>query len=470
MPCRGLNRRGVAMKMEDRIKKLIDTDYRYVWHPFTQMQEWGEHEPLIIEEGRDCFLKDVRGNWYLDGVSSIWVNIHGHRRAELDEAVKAQLDKVAHSTLLGLGNVPSVELAGRLAGVLKNSFGEQAPRRVFYSDNGSTAVEIALKMAFQYWQHKGKKEKNTFLSFTNGYHGDTLGAVSVGGIELFHEVFRPLLFKTYQSPHPYCYRCRNNNRPEDCGLHCLQDLDKVLKAHSGEVAALILEPLIQGAGGMVTAPWGFLSGVRSLCRRYDVLMIADEVATGFGRTGKMFACEHEDVVPDIICLSKGITGGYLPLAATVATEEIYGTFLGETAEQKTFFHGHSYTGNPLACAAALACLDIFEKDQTLETLPPKIAMLEDWFREITEYLHVGDCRNAGLMAGIELVTDKESREPYPYGDRMGQRVAMAARDDGVIVRAIGNIVVIMPPLVIGADDLQHMLDVIGRAIRKVTEG
>jgi adenosylmethionine-8-amino-7-oxononanoate transaminase len=457
------------MKNEERIRKLIEADKEYVWHPFTQMKEWTENEPVIIEEGRDCFIKDVRGKWYLDGVSSIWVNIHGHRRAELDEAIKAQLDKIAHSTLLGLGNVASIELAERLVGLLRKSFGAKAPSRVFYSDNGSTAVEVALKMAFQYWKHRGVEGKNTFVSFSNAYHGDTIGAMSVGGVALFHQTFKPLFFKTYQAPHPYCFRCRHQTRPEDCGYLCLKDLDKILKEHASEVAGLIIEPLIQAAGGMITPPDGFLSGVRSLCRRYDVLMIADEVATGFGRTGKMFACEHEDVVPDIICLSKGITGGYMPLAATVATEEIYQAFLGEFSELKTFFHGHSYTGNSLACACALACLDIFEKDQTLAKLQPKIRMLHEWFKEIGKFSHVGDCRSAGLMAGVELVRDKQTREPYPYEEKMGWRAALAALDEGVFIRPLGNTLVIMPPLAISEENLSQMFNILGRAIRKATE-
>jgi adenosylmethionine-8-amino-7-oxononanoate aminotransferase len=455
--------------IEERIRRLIEQDREFLWHPFTQMKEWAEEEPVIIAEGRDCFIRDIRGRWYLDGVSSIWVNIHGHRKRELDDAIRGQLDSIAHTTLLGLSNVPAIELAERLAGLMRSAFGEGGPSRVFYTDNGSTAVEAALKMAFQYWLHKGVKGRSRFISLRHGYHGDTLGAVSVGGVDIFHKTFEPLLFKTHQAASPYCYRCEFGEHAEDCGIYCLKDLDDILKEHAEETAALILEPLIQCAGGMIVFPPGYLSGVKSLCRRYGVLLIADEVATGFGRTGKMFACEHEEVVPDIICLSKGITGGYLPLAATIATEEIYRAFLGEFGELKTFFHGHSYTGNPLAAACALACLDVFEKEETLRHLEPKIADLKAWLGRISAHPHVGEARNVGLMARVELVRDKETREPYRWEEKMGWRAARAAMEDGVFIRPLGNVLVIMPPLAIGRENLERMCSVLEEAIERATE-
>ncbi|MDP2277056.1 MAG: aminotransferase class III-fold pyridoxal phosphate-dependent enzyme, partial [Nitrospirota bacterium] len=402
------------------------------------MKDWLDEKPVIIAEGRDCFIKDIYGRWYLDAVSSMWVNIYGHRKKEIDEAIKEQIDRISHSTLLGLSNVPAIRLAERLiktvqklgvgsreSGVINSELktptsnppipplakGGGGGFKVFYSDNGSTSVEVALKMAFQCWKHKGANGKHSFLSLKNAYHGDTLGAVSVGGIETFHKVFSPLLFKTYNAPSPYCYRCELGKTRPECSLACLGEMENILKEHSAEIAAVIIEPLVQAAGGMIVSPRGYLKGVRDLCTKYNVLMIADEVATGFGRTGKMFACEHEDVAPDIICLSKGLTGGYMPLAATIATDEIYNAFSGEFRELKTFFHGHSYTGNPLACAAALACLDIFEKEETLKNVKPKIELLEGWLKEISELLHVGDARNKGLMAGVELVKDKNTKEP-----------------------------------------------------------
>ena len=462
------------MEMNDDYGELKDLDHRHVWHPFTQMKDWVNEDPLIIVEGRDCFVKDVRGRWYLDGVSSIWVNVHGHRRAELDEAVREQLGRMAHTTMLGISSVPAIRFAGRLVNAIQASLGPGL-KKVFYSDNGSTAVEAALKMAFQYWRHKGIEGRNKFLSLKNSYHGDTLGAVSVGGIDVFHSAFRPLLFEVLHAPSPYCYRCGltgltglTESSSEECGMLCLEKMEDILKSHKDEIAAVVLEPMVQGAGGMIVFPPGYLKGVRELCTRYDVLMVADEVATGFGRTGKMFACEHEAVVPDIICLSKGITGGYLPLAATVTTEDIYNVFLGEFSDLKTFFHGHSYTGNPLACACALASLDIFERDETLKQMTPKIEMLGDWCEKLSSHPHVGEARGLGLMAGVELVKDKATKEPYPWEEKMGMRVCYAAREGGVLIRPLGNVVVIMPPLVISDEDLRRMLEVIEEAIELTT--
>ncbi|MDP3048413.1 MAG: adenosylmethionine--8-amino-7-oxononanoate transaminase [Thermodesulfovibrionales bacterium] len=471
------------MGILDENKQLEDLDKKYLWHPFTQMKDWLKEKPVIISEGRDCFIKDICGRWYLDAVSSIWVNIHGHRKKEIDEAIKEQIDRISHSTLLGLSNVPAIRLAERLiktvqklgvrsreSGVINSELKTPNSKlnKVFYSDNGSTSVEVALKMAFQYWLYKGLNGKHSFLSLENAYHGDTLGAVSVGGIETFHKVFSPLLFKTYNAPSPYCYRCESGLTYPDCKTACLEKMEEILKAHSSEIAAVIIEPLVQAAGGMIVAPHGYLKGVRDLCTRYNVLMIADEVATGFGRTGKMFACEHEGVVPNILCVSKGITGGYLPLAVTITTDEIYNAFSGEFRELKTFFHGHSYTGNPLACAAALACLDIFEKEETLRNLKPKIELFEGWLKEISELSHVGDARNKGLMAGVELVKDKNTKEPYAWEEKMGWKAAYHARDNGVFLRPLGNVIVIMPPLSISIENLKQMLKVIKDAIIAVT--
>jgi adenosylmethionine-8-amino-7-oxononanoate aminotransferase len=459
------------MEILEENRRLEELDRKYIWHPFTQMKDWLDEKPIIISEGKDCFIKDIYGRWYLDGVSSLWVNIHGHRKKEIDNAIKKQLDKIAHTTLLGLSNAPAIRLAEKLVHIINSSLVSRplSLNKVFYSDNGSTAVEVALKMAFQYWRHKGVDGKNKFVSLNRAYHGDTIGAVSVGGIDIFHKAFGPLLFKTYKSPSPYCYRCELGKKYPGCKFACLDKMEKIFKAHSKKIAALIIEPLIQAAGGMITSPPGYLKGVRELCTKYNILMIADEVATGFGRTGKMFACEHEDVVPDIMCLSKGITGGYMPLAVTIATDEIYNVFLGEFKDLKTFFHGHSYTGNPLACAAALACLDLFEKEGTLKKLKKKIAILESWLREVLDLQHVGDVRNAGMMAGVELVKDKKTREPYEWAEKVGWRVAYRAREKGVFIRPLGNVIVIMPPLSISEQNLNRLLKVIKDSIVAVTE-
>lgn len=466
-------------------RHLEEQDRQHIWHPFTQMKDWLGETPVIISEGRDCFIKDIYGKWYLDGVSSLWVNIHGHRKEEIDDALKEQIDRISHSTMLGLSNVPAVRLAERLVALVgragardvespsPRTLGPSNPSsltKVFYSDNGSTAVEVALKMAFQYWIHKGEKGRHSFLSLENAYHGDTLGAVSVGGVKIFHDLFRPLLFKTYKAPSPYCYRCELDLHYSDCGVACLHEMEEILREHADEIAAVIVEPLIQAAGGMIVAPVGYLRGVRELCTRYRVLMIADEVATGFGRTGKMFACEHEGVVPDLMCLSKGMTGGYLPLAATMTSQEVFDAFLGEFRDLKTLFHGHSYTGNPLGCAAALACLNIFEKEDTLEQIRPKIELLERSLRDIAAMDHVGNARNRGMMAGIEVVKNKGSKEPYPWEDRIGWRVCNYAREHGVFIRPLGNVIVIMPPLAISTDNLQQLMKVIKEGIAAVTSG
>lgn len=445
---------------------LKELDKLYVWHPFTQMKDWLKEEPLIIEEGRGSYLKDEEGRWYLDGVSSLWVNLHGHHRKELDEAVQEQLGKVAHSTLLGLSNVPSIQLAERLAKISPPGLS-----KVFYSDNGSTAVEIALKIAFQYWQQKSErtKKKIKFISLENAYHGDTLGAVSVGGIDLFHRLYRPFLFDSFRVNSPYCYRCSLSKGYPGCRLACLGELEKVMEREKGNIAALIIEPLVQAAAGILISPPGYLKGVRELCRRYEVLMIADEVATGFGRTGRMFACEHEGVSPDILILAKGITGGYLPLAATLTTEDIYEAFLGEYSEKKTFFHGHTYTGNPLACTVALANLNIFEKEKVLDNLPPKIRFLQDELENFKSLEHVGEVRQKGMMVGIELVADKERKNEYPYEDKIGIKVIQEARKRGLIIRPLGNVIVLLPPLSVSLNELQEIADITRESIEKITQ-
>ncbi len=445
---------------------LERADKAYVWHPFTQMAEWLAERPLIIERGEGATLTDIHGNTYLDGVSSLWVTVHGHRHPEIDQAIRDQLDKVAHSTLLGLGNVPAVEFAEALVSVAPPGL-----TKVFYSDDGSTAVEAALKMAYRYWQHREPGSRRTrFVSFRGAYHGDTLGGVSVGGIELFHAAFRPLLFQTEQVPGPYCYRCELELTYPECELACAEALGPVLERLAGEVAAVIVEPLVQGAAGMVTAPPGHLRRVRELCDAHGTLLICDEVATGFGRTGTIFACEQEGVSPDILCLAKGITGGYMPLAATLVTEEIYEAFLGPYEAQKTFFHGHSYTGNPLGCAAGLASLRILQRPSTQAHLKALVERLSAGLERIRTLGHVGEIRQRGLMVGIELVRDKESREPFPWEERIGIKTIEEARLRGVILRPLGHVIVLMPPVGMTLEQCDTLLEVTEASIRAATEG
>ncbi len=426
-------------------------DRKVVWHPFTQQQLWETEDFPVIVRARGCRLEDADGRKYLDGVSSLWCNTLGHGRREVVGAMKRQLDRVAHATYLGLTNPPSIELAERLLGVAPKGLA-----RVFYSDNGSTAVEVALKMAFQYWRQNGRPQRTKFVRLDAAYHGDTVGTMSLGGIDLYHGAYKPLFFPTIQAPSTYAYRCPQAKTLEDCGRHCLDEIEGILKVHSKEVAGLVLEPVVQGAGGMITQPPGFVKGLRKLCDRYDVFLIADEVLTGFGRTGRMFACEHDGVRPDFLCLSKGLTGGLLPLAATLTTERVYEGFLGEIKDGRTFYHGHTYTGNPLACAAAGAVLDVFEKDRILEKLPMKIHRLGNLLQEFYAIERVGDIRQAGLLAGIELVKDPATKEPFPGELRVGHQVTLEARQRGLITRSLGNTLVIMPPLTITERELEQL--------------
>jgi len=449
-----------------RSKKLKEWDKKYIWHPFTQMKDYLKENNLVIEEAKGNYLKDTDGKWYLDGISSLWVNVHGHRNREIDSAVKKQLNKVAHSTLLGLGNEPSVELAKELVGITPVGL-----KKVFYSDSGSTAVEIALKMAFQYWQQKPQKsakKKKRFISFINAYHGDTIGSVSVGGMGLFHKIYKPLLFKTIKVNYPYCYRCHLKLAYPKCRLACIKNVEKVIEQNQDTVAGLIIEPLVQAAAGMLVSPPGFLKGVRELCARYDILLIADEVAVGFGRTGRMFACEHEKVCPDLMAVAKGITGGYLPLAATLATHRIFDGFLAEYKNQRTFFHGHTYTGNPLACQAALANLRLFKRRGFFKELDGKIGLFKEALKRFEGLEHVGDIRQRGMMVGIELVKDRLKKTPYKWDEEIGVNVIRDMKRYGIILRPLGNVIVLMPPLSISEAELNILLASAYNSIARVT--
>jgi adenosylmethionine-8-amino-7-oxononanoate aminotransferase len=427
--------------MTDRsTQQLRDADRRHVWHPFTQQLGWQEEDAPVIERAEGCTLWDTDGRQYLDGVSSLWCTVHGHRHPRIDAAVRDQLDRVAHTTMLGLTHPPAIELAERLAALAPDGL-----ERVFFSDNGSTANEIALKMAYQWHHGRGEWWRSGFICLRSSYHGDTIGAVSVGGIDLFHSIYRPLLFETWQA------------EPGDAG-----DLAALLAEHGERIAAVIVEPLVQGAAGILVHPPGYLREVRRLCDEHGVFLICDEVATGFGRTGTMFACEQEGVSPDFLCLAKGLTGGYLPLAATLTTERVYAGFLARFEELRTFFHGHTYTGNPLACAAALATLDIFEEERTLEALGPKIDLLARLLDEhVAPLPAVREIRRRGFMTGIEL-------EGFELADRMGHQVTLLARERGAIIRPLGDTVVLMPPLSISEAELTTLVTITAGAIASAT--
>ncbi|MEH7463252.1 adenosylmethionine--8-amino-7-oxononanoate transaminase [Bacillus thuringiensis] len=454
-----------SMEQTFTYEELAQKNKDYVWHPFTQMKDYLEDDPVIIERGEGRKLYDVNGKGYWDGVSSIWLNVHGHHVQELDDAIREQLNKVAHSTLLGIANVPSILLAEKIIEIVPNGL-----KKVFYSDSGATSVEIAIKMAFQYWQHKGKANKKKFITMKEAYHGDTIGAVSVGAIDMFHQVYSTLLFDTLKVPYPYTYRSPYGEDQQMIVKKHLEEMEDLLRNNHEEVAAVIVEPLVQGASGIITMPDGYLKGLRELCTAYNVLLITDEVATGFGRTGKMFACEHEGITPDILTAGKGLTGGYLPVAITVTTDEIYRAFLGDYEEQKTFFHGHSYTGNPLGCAVALANLKLFETTNLIEAVSHKAEYIAKRLEVLQGFKHVGDIRQRGFMIGIELVQNKETKEAYSWQERVGVKVCKRARDLGMILRPLGNVVVFMPPLASTIVELEDMIAILQQAIQEVTEG
>ncbi|KPK23840.1 MAG: adenosylmethionine-8-amino-7-oxononanoate aminotransferase [Desulfobacterales bacterium SG8_35_2] len=446
-------------------KKEIPRDP--VWYPFTQMQEFAGHSPLKITAAQGCWLEDEQGRRYLDGVSSLWANVHGHRHPLIDRAIEEQLGRVAHTTMLGLSHPGGIELARQLV--------ELAPEgltRVFYSDAGATAVEVALKMAYQYWQLKGEKQRYKFLKLSEAYHGDTIGAVSLGGMSLFHERFDRLLFDTIKVPSPHLYRhpFAVGDKKEIVERYFALTEELIVK-HAEEACGFFIEPLIQGAAGMIVHPAGYLKYIRDLTRKHNMLLIADEVAVGFGRTGKMFASEWEDVAPDLLCLGKGITGGYLPLAATMATEEIFSAFLGDFRELKTFFHGHTYTGNPLACAAALASLKVFAEEKTLDTtvFGPKAEKYSEGMKRLGTLEHVGSVRYRGMMGGVELVQNQKTKKNYPFEQRIGYQVIMEARKEGVMLRPLGDVIVLMPPLAVSQEELDVLFTATEKVIRRVTE-
>jgi len=444
---------------------LEQWDRRHVWHAFTPMSEY---EPLLLEEGEGCEVVDIDGRRMIDAYSSLWCNIHGHRHPTIDRAIREQLDRVAHVTNLGSSNSTTIRLARRLAKLAPGGL-----EHVFFSGDGASAVEVALKMTFQYWRQREepKPEKTLYIALGNAYHGDTLGAVSVGGVERFHAMFRPLLFDVLRLPAPDSYRAPPELpgpvTPEQLARHHLAALEEVLARDHERIAAMVIEPLVQGAAGMIMHPPGYLRGAAELCRRHDVLLIADEVAVGFGRTGTMFACQQEGVVPDFLCLGKGLSGGYLPMAATITNDEVYRAFLGAYAAGKTFFHGHSYGGNPLSAAAALGSLEVFEQERTLEQLPAKIARLEEQLRRLAELPHVGNVRQRGLIAAVELVRDKETGEPFPPSERRAARVCHHAREAGVLTRPLGDVIVVMPPLAISLEQIDRIAAALESGIRHV---
>jgi adenosylmethionine-8-amino-7-oxononanoate aminotransferase len=444
--------------------KNLATDPSFHWHGFTQM---AHYDPLVIERASGCWLTTTDGRRLLDGVASLWCNVHGHARAEIDAAIRDQLDRVAHVTTLGMSADVTERLAERLAQITPGDLSH-----VFFSSDGSSAVEAAIKMAFQYWHQceDPRPEKTKYLALDLAYHGDTTGAVSLGGIKYFHELFAPILFSPIRGPLPCTYRLPTGVRsqagtgPGSACAHYADQIERLLSRHHEQLAAVVMEPLVQGAAGMITHPPGLLRRVRELCDRYGVLLICDEVATGFGRTGSLFACEQEDVTPDILCLGKGLTGGYLPMAATVARPHVYDAFLGPLAASRQFFHGHTFAGNPLAAAAALASLDLLESESTIEQVQAKGDHLRSRLAALADHPHVGSLRGRGLMLGIELVEDRESQKPFDSAALVGRRICQRALEKGVWIRPLGDVVVLMPPLAIQEEELDVLADVVIESI------
>jgi len=449
---------------------IIDDDRRFLWHPFTQADEWLSYEPIVVERAEGFFLVDADGKSYLDGVSSIWCNVHGHGHPRIVGAMKEQLDRVAHTTMLGLSHAPAIELARRLVEIAPGDLS-----RVFYSDSGSTAVEVALRIAFQTMRQRGQTERTRFVSLTDAYHGDTLGSVSLGFSHPFHIGYEPITFEVLKFDPPFLCEPIGGVGPcdeaslEHASGESLGALGRLLEEHGPSVAAVFIEPLVQGAAGIWPQPPSFLRGVRRLCDEHGVLLVCDEVATGFGRTGTMFAVEQAGIAPDIMCIAKGLTAGYCPLAATLATEEIYEAFRGPYSDYKTLFHGHTYGGNPLGCAAAIANLDVFDEEDTLENAKRHAATLaQSLARHVDELEHVGPLRQVGTMVGFDILRDARSGERYPADERRCHRAVLAARDEGVIIRGLGDTMVLMPPLTMPPDLLERLVTTTARAIATAT--
>jgi adenosylmethionine-8-amino-7-oxononanoate aminotransferase len=449
-----------------------DLDRDYVWHPFTQMRDWNACAPVVVVEGRGAILKAEDGREYLDGNSSIWTNLHGHRRPEIDQAIRDQLDRIAHTSFLGLTN----DVAPRLARELVAITGLRGAK-VFFSDDGSTAMEAALKMVFQARIQRGETKRAIFLSLANGYHGDTVGAMSAGHSPVFHSAYKPLLFETREVMSPACYRCPHNRAEpvrgtdarasRQCQWECVSELTSALDGLGDTACAFVMEPRVQGAAGMTMHPHGYLEKAATACRERGVWLVLDEVMTGFGRTGAMFAFQHENVAPDLVALAKGLTGGYLPVAATLASREIFDAFLGEFGELKTFFHGHSYTGNALGCAAALANLKIFETEKTLKKNEALQQALAQSAAKFWDHPRVGDVRQEGLICAIEIVRDFKTRQPFPFADHIGHRICEAARAHGLLTRPVGDVLVLMPPYCVTENQIAQMIEALLRGLEEV---
>jgi adenosylmethionine-8-amino-7-oxononanoate aminotransferase len=443
--------------MDSWIKK----DLKYIWHPYTQMKDCRRFPPILIEKARGAKLFDNKGNFYYDTISSWWCNIHGHNHPKIKKAVKKQLDKLEHVLFAGFTHQSAIRLAEKLISITPKNL-----TKIFFSDNGSTAVETALKMSFQYWRNVGNRKKTKFVSLDYAYHGDTIGAMSVSGVDLFNKIYTPFFFPSFKAPSPYCYRCPMERRYPACGIECIKPLEALLKKRHREIAGLILEPLVMAAGGMIIYPKEYLKKASRLADKYNIHLILDEVATGFGRTGKMFACEHAGVRPDFMCLSKGITSGYLPLGATLTTERIYGAFYADYDERKTFYHGHTFTANPLSCEAAAAGLRIFKEEKTLHRAGKLIPIFHEALEGFRKLDFVGDARYIGMIGAIELVRDKAKKKPFNRAKRVGLKIYEEGLKRKIILRPLGNVIYLYPPLSVKRTELAFILEKTAEIIKR----
>ncbi len=444
------------------MSKWIEKDLKYIWHPYTQMKDCQKLLPILIDKAKGVKLYDDKGKFYYDTISSWWCNVHGHNHPKIKQAIKKQLNSFEHVLFAGFTHKPAIALAEKLIQLTPGNL-----RKVFFSDNGSTSVEVALKMSFQYWQGIGRKKRKKFVSLDYAYHGDTIGAMSVSGVDLFNAVFKPLFFQSFKVPSPYCYRCPMGKQRTNCNIDCVKPLENLLNNKSEEICAVILEPLVMAAGGMIIYPKEYLNKVRELTKKYGVHLILDEVATGFGRTGKMFACEHAGVKPDFMCLSKGITSGYMPLGATLTTEKIYRAFYADYEKKKTFYHGHTYTANPLACSAAIASLEVFKQENTLSGIRKIIPLLRSEFEKMRVLPYVGDVRTLGMIGAVELVKDKQKKKPFKFEERIGLKIYKEGLKRNILLRPLGNIIYLFLPLSIKKKEILYVLSNCYKVIEKV---
>ena len=441
------------MNSETNIDPDLIRDINTVWHPCTQMKDHETVPPLIIERGEGVYLIDRSGRRYFDAISSWWVNLFGHNNLRLNSALKYQLEKMAHVMFAGITHRPAVFLADSLVRLTPSNL-----TRVFFSDNGSTSVEVALKMSAQYWQLTGRKKRTRFAYLTGGYHGETLGALSVCGIDFFRNKFTDLLLDQVEVSGPDCLRCPYGERPESCGAECFESMAKALEENDESLAGVIVEPLVQGAAGMKMYPPVYLQKLQAACAERDIHFICDEVAVGFGRTGSLFVCESLGLKPTFLCLSKGITAGYLPLSATLVEEKIYQAFYGEYEDFKMFLHSHSYSANPLACACANETLAMLTENGFMQSLRPKIDFLENYGSRLRELPWCGEFRRTGFIARMELVRDKKTLEPIPLGERTGYSIYLEALRRGIFLRPLGNVIYFIPPLITTKEQLKIMID------------